>query len=42
MGSLGADNYAERVARRKARYAQLIAKGLNPRSQKFLKLLYRR
>lgn len=36
-----ADDYRMRCQRLKERRAKLIAKGLNPRSQKFYRLLYK-
>lgn len=37
-----ANNYKQRCQRLQERKAKLIAKGINPRSNKFFKLLYRR
>ena len=42
MPTIGYDDYRERCARLKAKAAKLIAKGIDPRSQKFLRLLHRR
>lgn len=43
MPSLGSPGgYEQRCKRVQERRAKLIAKGLNPRSNKFLRLLYRR
>lgn len=38
----GVDDYKERVARVKVKRAKLIAKGIDPRSTKFLTLMARR